>query len=448
MKRLLLVTQRPLDYGGGGSVRWQYLQRELPRHGWAVEEVSARPNPTANAASTDARAARLAEARAKVMTAVGAAARPAYRRVGIQPEAFPPNAVWGLTGRSAVRRAAERVRPDVVWATCPPPSALFAATAAGDALPLVAEMRDLWAGNPYFDAGGTLLTRIEKRAFARAGAIVTVTQDCADRMLELHPEIAPRLEILPNGFDPALLELRGHSSAPDERATLVHAGTLYGDPFRRDADAGAVAPRAGVPHAARARRRGRPAHPGGAAARAREVVVEPPVPWRAAVERVRDADIAVVINSPGAGATWRPRASSYEALALGTPVLACANRGTEPERLLRLGHRFAAGCARRRRGGGGGRRRAVARRAAARRRPGRARPVQPRGCGGAPCGAVGSTGGRVLNQNALASAPGCQVGASRAIASGRSRQSANVAASTSTSGFPARYACSRYCSAQ
>jgi glycosyltransferase involved in cell wall biosynthesis len=346
MRRLLLVTQRPLEYGGGGSVRWQYLRRELPRHGWTVEEVSARPNPTANAASTDARAARLAEARAKVMGAVGAATRPAYRRLGIQPEAFPPNALWSLTGRPAVKRAVERARPDAVWATCPPPSSLFAATAAGDALPLVAEMRDLWAGNPYFDAGGTLLTRIEKRAFARAGAIVTVTQSCADRMLELHPEIAPRLEILPNGFDPDLLTLRDDADrgGGEARATLVHAGTLYGDRSAvtlmralsrpelaartRLVLVGAVDPltRAALPHA-----RG-------------EVVVEPPVPWRDAVEQVRAADIAVVINSPGTGGDMAAPSKLYEALALGTPVLALTNPASETERLLQsLGH--DAGCA-------------------------------------------------------------------------------------------------------
>jgi len=229
MRRLLLVTQRPLEYGGGGSVRWQYLRDALPRHGWEVEAVSARPNPTANAASTDPRAARLAAVRAKVMGVVGAVTRPAYRRLGLQPEAFPPNALWSLTGRPAVRRARERVRPDVVWATCPPPSALFAATAGLDATPFVAEMRDLRAGNPYFDAGGTLLTRIEKRAFARAAAIVTVTESCADRMRALHPEIAPRLHVLPNGFDPVMLELRRPPRAVAVRATLVHAGTLYGD---------------------------------------------------------------------------------------------------------------------------------------------------------------------------------------------------------------------------
>ena len=344
MKRLLLVTQRPLEYGGGGSVRWQYLRGALPRHGWEVEAVSARPNLTANAASPDPRAARLAAARAKVMGAVGAATRPVYRRLGLQPEAFPPNALWSLTGRPAVRHARERVRPDVVWATCPPPSALFAATAGLAGVPFVAEMRDLWAGNPYFDAGGTLLTRIEKRAFARAAAIITVTDSCADRMRALHPEIAPRLHVLPNGFDPVLLELRRPRGPRGGCATLVHTGALYGDrsavtlmralsrPELVDRTrlvlVGAVDPRttAELRHTHCA------------------VIAEPPTSWRAAVERVRDAEIAVVINSPGTGGDMAAPSKLYEALVLGTPVLALTGPGSETERLLRrLGH--DAGCA-------------------------------------------------------------------------------------------------------
>jgi glycosyltransferase involved in cell wall biosynthesis len=347
-RRLLLVTQRPLEYGGGASVRWQYLRDALPRHGWEVEEVSARGNPTANAVSTDPRAARLAAARAKVMTAAGTVARPVYRRLGIQPEAFPPNALWSLAGRPAVRRASARARPDVVWATSPPPSALFAALAAvdGGAVPLVAEMRDLWAGNPYFDAGGTLLMRIEKRAFARAGAVVTVTESCARRMRGLHPEIASRLEVLPNGYDPALLELRDRPRESGERATLVHAGTLYGDrsavTLMRALARPELASRTRLvlvgaldPMTQAELRRGHGAL---------EVVVEPPVPWRAAVERVQAADIAVVINSPGTGGNMAAPSKLYEALALGTTVLALTNPRSESERLLeRLGH--AASCA-------------------------------------------------------------------------------------------------------
>jgi glycosyltransferase involved in cell wall biosynthesis len=74
------------------------------------------------------------------------------------------------------------------------------------------------------------------------------------------------------------------------------------------------------------------------------VVVEPPTSWRAAVERVRDADVAVVINSPGTGGDMAAPSKLYEALALGTPVLALTAAGSETERLLeRLGH--AEGCA-------------------------------------------------------------------------------------------------------
>ena len=45
MRRLLLVTQRPLDYGGGASVRWQYLRDALPRHGWEVDRGERPPQP-------------------------------------------------------------------------------------------------------------------------------------------------------------------------------------------------------------------------------------------------------------------------------------------------------------------------------------------------------------------------------------------------------------------
>ena len=347
-RRLLLVTQRPLEYGGGGSVRWQYLCGALPALGWEVEVVSARANPTANTVSTDPRAARLAAVRTRVMTTAGAIMRPAYRRLGVQPEAFPPNALWSLTGRGAVRRTLEAGHFDAVWATCPPPSALFAALGGrGDRpLPLVAEMRDLWAGNPYFDAGGSLLARLERRAFAQAAAVVTVTDSCGERMLALHPALAPKLEILPNGFDPLLLDLRAERRPPAGRATLVHAGTLYGDrtavTLLRALARPGLAERTrlvlvgGVDPATEAEL--------GRGHGALEVVVAPPVPWRQAVEQVRDADIAVVINSPGTGGDMAVPSKLYEALALGTPVLALTSAGSESERLLqRLGH--AAGCA-------------------------------------------------------------------------------------------------------
>src|SRR3954453_5481010 len=93
LRRLLLASQRPQEYGGGGAVRWRFFREVLPRHGWEVRVVTARPNPTADDFATDPTARRLNAARAAVMGRIGAVTRPAATRIaGIQPEALAPSA--------------------------------------------------------------------------------------------------------------------------------------------------------------------------------------------------------------------------------------------------------------------------------------------------------------------------------------------------------------------
>ena len=337
-RRLLLVTHRPIGYGGGGSVRWRFLREALPGLGWEVEVVSAPEGVTTNEFSTDPRRARLASARALFMGRVGAVMRPAYRRaLGIEPEAFPPSIAWSVVGRRAVRDAVARVRPDVVWATGPPASALFAAAAvAPDAgLPLVSELRDLWAGNPYYDAGGGLLPRVEARALRPANAVVCVTPEARDRLAALHPELSERLHVLPNGFDPRLLEMRGEGApAPEGQITILHAGALYGG---RSVDA--LLEGLGRTDLAGRARLELLGAAGGVEPGTRhgiEVAVTPPVPWDEAIARTRRADIVLVIFTPG-DATAVP-GKLYEALALGRPILALTTEDSATQRLLqRLG---------------------------------------------------------------------------------------------------------------
>ncbi len=333
-RTLLVVSQRPLDLGGGGSVRWRHLRRVLPQHGWKVVECSPPAGLTANESSTDPRAARLAARRAQVMAVAGRVLDPLARLLRVQPEALAPNNAWALTGRRLVREAIAGERPDVVVATAPPPSALVATAAVADSVPLVAEFRDLWAGNPYFDRGSRLLSRLEGRVLVRAAAVVTVTEGCREGLLALHPNIAPRLHVLPNGFDPALLDRR---TAPpgSEPATLIHAGALYGD---RTAEAllealarpelrsrarlllvGVIDPRT---RRAIARAEGL------------DVEVRPPVGWEEAIQATLDAEIAVVINAPSTGGDMALPNKLFEALALGRPVLALTRRGGESARLL------------------------------------------------------------------------------------------------------------------
>jgi glycosyltransferase involved in cell wall biosynthesis len=258
--------------------------------------------------------------------------------LGVRPEALAPNNAWAVTGRRFVRRAVERERPDVVLATSPPPSALLTAAAAAGPVPIVAELRDLWAGNPYYDRGSRLLRAIQARALARASAIVTVSDGCRAVLLSLDPEAVPKLHVLPNGFDPALLRRRRPPAGGDGKRTLIHAGALYGE---RTAEIllAALATNS-------LRGRARLVLLGVVDPRTRallastdvDVVIETPVGWDEAIERVLNAHVAVVINAPQTGGDMALPGKLFEALALGRPVLALTRAGSDTARLLeRLG---------------------------------------------------------------------------------------------------------------
>jgi glycosyltransferase involved in cell wall biosynthesis len=336
-RTVLVVSQRPLELGGGGSARWRHLRHALADHGWRVVECSPRIGITANESSTDPRAARLAAGRAQIAAVAGRLLDPLARLLRVKPEAFAPNNLWTLTGRRLVRSAIERERPDVVVATSPPPSGLFATAAVAGETPLVADVRDLWAGNPYYDRGSRVMAGLQRRALERADAVVTVTEGCRENLLALHPGIAGRLQVLPNGFDPVLLKRRRSVAPHDGPARLVYAGALYGEHNAVGLVKAleSLAGRArlelvGVvdPHTRRAV----------GAAKGAEIAITPPVGWEEAIERVLAADIAVVITTSSAGGDMALPNKLFEALALGRPVLALVGENSDTARLLqRLG---------------------------------------------------------------------------------------------------------------
>ena len=100
----------------------------------------------------------------KVMGVAGPDPGSVHAAPGVKPEALALNNVWALSGRRLIRSAIKRERPDVIVATAPPPSALLATAATAAEVPLVAELRDLWAGNPYYDRGGSILPGLQRRA--------------------------------------------------------------------------------------------------------------------------------------------------------------------------------------------------------------------------------------------------------------------------------------------
>jgi glycosyltransferase involved in cell wall biosynthesis len=264
---------------------------------------------------------------------------PVARAHRVKPEALAPNNAWALTGKRLVREAIARERPDVVVATSPPTSALFATAGAIGPVPFVADLRDLWAGNPYYDRGSRLLASLQGRALARAAAVVTVSDGCRDRLWALHPELGDRVHVLTNGFDPALLARRLTAPPqPETRARILFAGSLYGDHTAEPL----------VEAVARPELRGRaqlefvgvidPRTRHALAEAGVDASVDPPISWSEAIERMLGAEIAVAITTPSAGGDMALPIKLFEALALGRPALVLARPNSDSARLLeRLG---------------------------------------------------------------------------------------------------------------
>jgi glycosyltransferase involved in cell wall biosynthesis len=321
MQRLLLVSHRPIDQAGGPAARWRSFSKHLPDHGWELDVVSARGGDEFAAPTR-------AERRAKVMETAGRVADPVFRLAGLRPEAMPLSMLWVRQGRQEIDRRLTQGGYDAVVATGPPFAALIAARRASAEVPLVVELRDLWAGNPAFDRGGPLLPRLERWVADGSAALVGVTPEAAAELHAMHSEA--RVEEIPNGFEPALIAMR--KQLPAAGTTILHSGTLTKDrplapllrvlrPPLRLVLHGYVAPeiRAQVESS-------------GA-----EVELVEPSGWEDAVRRIADADVALVTQGRGAGDETAVAAKVYEYLALGKPVLCLSHGGATEALLQRLG---------------------------------------------------------------------------------------------------------------
>ena len=319
VRRLLLVSHRPIDQAGGPAARWRSFTRHLPEHGWEVDVVSG--GGVDEFASPGS-----ANARAKVMERAGRIADPLFRLAGLRPEALPLSTLWVPRGTALVRRRLEERDYDAVLATGPPFAALIAARRAAGDVPLVVELRDLWAGNPAFDRGGPVLRRLESWVVRGASAVVAVTPEAADDLRRRHPEA--RVEEIPNGFEPALLVMRRASTG----TTILHSGTLTKDRPLAPLLPLLTPPLRLVLHGYVAPEIQKEIERSGA-----DVEIVPPSGWEEAVRRIAEADVALITQARGAGDATAVAAKVYEYLALGKPVLCLTDGGATEALLRRLG---------------------------------------------------------------------------------------------------------------
>lgn len=278
--------------------------------------------------------------RAAVMSVLRRSASPVFGRLGIRP--LPLSTLWAIGGTLAARRELRAHAYDAIVATSPPVVALVVTrlTISGSNTPLVVELRDLWASNPAYDAGGQALMRLERWVLGRAQAIVACTPEAAADLRARHPGVAGRVHMISNGFERRLLaKARTGAPAPGRQIQILHSGTLtmhrpltpllrvlQREPYRarfRLVLHGYV-----VPETAREAQ---------AAAAHCSVAVLPPSGWEQAVERIAATDVALITQAASAGDATAVASKVYEYLALGKPVLCLTDGGATESLLRRLG---------------------------------------------------------------------------------------------------------------
>lgn len=345
MRRLLLVAHRSIEQAGGPAARWRAFARYLPEYGWEVAVLSAAER--VGASEFDVRTSRAVATRAAMMARVARLSEPFFCLAGVRPDSLPLSMLWVPRGAFLVRRQIEQRAPDVVLASGPPIAGLIAARAGVRApVPLVMELRDLWAGNPAFDAGGRVLSKVEDWLLRGTRRVVACTPEAVSDLRLRHPELDERLVEIPNGFDPEIRSIAapgaGSDAAREDRSprtlTLLHSGTLtparpitplvqaLSDPrvaasFRLVLH-GYLSPtsRAEVERATRESRV--------------PIEVLAPSSWGEAVGRIAQADAGLITQARAAGDETAVASKIYEYLALGKPVL-CITDGGASEALLR-----------------------------------------------------------------------------------------------------------------
>ncbi len=345
MNRLLLVTHRSIEQDGGPAARWRAFARYLPEYGWEVDVLSA--GQRIGAAEFTASASRSVAVRAAAMSELARLSRPAFRLVGVRPDALPLSMLWVPRGALMVRRRIEGSDPHVVLASGPPIAGPLAARVGVPSnVPLVVELRDLWAGSPAFDDGGRVLSRVESWLLQKARRVVACTPAAVSDLRVRHPDLDGRIVGIANGFDPEIRSMAAsdrtgepqREDRSDRLLTILHSGTLTParpiTPLVRALEDPRVA--AGfrlILHgylSPASRAEVEQARQTGTVA----IEVLAPSEWKQAVGRIIQADGCLITQARTAGDETAIASKVYEYLALGRPVL-CVTDGGATEALLR-----------------------------------------------------------------------------------------------------------------
>ena len=349
MRRVLFISAMFPPEGGGGVQRAAKLVKYLPQYGWAplvlatrIRARRARDETLVDDMPEGTRTLRTKLAlstRAYDATLGRPQARELYDRVVRQALLSDPGFadVPELVTRGLVEAHVQPV--DAVLATSSPFSSVLAGARIARVLgvPLVADMRDPWARNPFVAARSPLHRRameaIEDHTLGAAAAVVTVVEG-------LRPALpaARELLIIPNGFDDEDLAVPPEP-CPAHIFRVAYTGSLYGprasrvwldalgDARRRVRETGRTLELAAAGQFAALERL---LGPIGVQVDVRGYASHP-----ATVALIKSAAVILVLISTDPALRHATSAKLYEAIAAGPPVVAWARDDGECASVLR-----------------------------------------------------------------------------------------------------------------
>jgi glycosyltransferase involved in cell wall biosynthesis len=240
-------------------------------------------------------------------------------------------------------------QPSVIVSSGPPHSVHLAGARLASRLgvPLVMDLRDEWAGNPFMSTVAPWQSwanrRLEAMCLKQATRVVVVSPLMRDALVMRVPGIAGRVSVIRNGFDPDdLIELPARVAAdPARSVTLLYAGRLLNrqESGRFFEALGEIAQRA--PGSICLELLGQIDPDQVAAATTflgtAGLNVRPPTSHREALAAMARADILVVFTGGGGAGAGTMTGKLYEYLALRRPVVLIGPAGDAADLVLASG---------------------------------------------------------------------------------------------------------------
>lgn len=350
VKRVLMIAfHYPPLQGGSGILRTLAFSQTLKQYGWEPLVLTVTPGAHAGSAAIATLDDCCPVHRSRALdTSRHLAFHGRYPDLLALPDRWIS---WAVTAIPAGLRLIRRYRPDLIWSTYPIATAHLVALALHrlTGVPWVADQRDpmLDTGYPPDARRRRLHAWIERQAMQRCAAVVCTTPGAVRALRARHPgNLDGQVRLIENGYDETAFR-NAEQDPPAAGATqtfrLLHSGVIY--PSERDPEPlfaalamlhsrGDISPASFrlVLRASGHDNHLRPLiarHPGLAAM----VELAPPLPYRAALREMLDADGLLLLQAGNCNA--QIPAKLYEYLRARRPVLALTDAAGDTAAALR-----------------------------------------------------------------------------------------------------------------